>query len=75
MKCPCCQRDMSIGYLYNNDKPVQWIPDGNNPSIWRFATDASGITLKNSHSAFRRASYRAEAHYCPACRIVIAPTE
>lgn len=75
MKCPYCQREMSIGYLYNNDKPVQWIPDEDKPSFWRFATAASGITLKHSHSAFRRGSYRSEAHYCSACRIVIAPTE
>jgi len=75
MKCPYCQRELSIGYLYNNDKPVQWIPDGNKPSFWRFAADTSGVTLKNSHFPFHRASYRTEAYYCPACRIVIAPTE
>ena len=75
MKCPYCQREMSIGYLHDNSQPVQWIPEGEKPARLRDATAVSGVKLKNSYSAFRRGSYRAEAHYCPACRIVIAPTE
>ena len=72
MKCPYCSREMEVGYIHNGNQPVQWIPDGKKPSIFRFSATDDGIKLNNK---FSMSGYRSEAYYCCTCRFVISKTE
>ena len=72
MKCPKCQREMEKGYLHNAGQPVQWIPEDRTPSVWRAGVAADAIVFDGG-SVFR--GYRADAYYCPSCKMVIVPTE
>ena len=72
MKCPYCNKEMSVGYIHNGDQPVQWIPNGKKPSIFRFSAADGGVKLSNN---FSLNGYKAEAFYCDACHIVVAKTE
>ncbi len=74
MKCPCCQNEMRRGYIHNGNQPVQWIPEGKKPSAFSFSTAEDGVTLKNKFEPIRSNGYKAEAHYCGKCRLVVAPT-
>lgn len=65
---------MRPGYIPNGCQPVQWIPDGEKPSVFSFSVADTGIPLKNCFKPLKVNGYRAEAHYCPKCGIVLAPT-
>ena len=36
MKCPYCQKEMQLGQISNWLQPIQWIPDGQKPSLFSF---------------------------------------
>ena len=72
MKCPYCNKEMLVGYIHNGNQPVQWIPNGKKPSIFRFSAADGGVKLSNKLSLN---GYNAEAFYCDACHIVVAKTE
>ena len=72
MKCPYCSGEMLVGYIHNGNQPVQWIPNGKKPSIFRFSATDDGIKLDNK---FSMSGYRSEAYYCDACHVVIAKAE
>ena len=71
MKCPYCNKEMSVGYIHNGNQPVQWIPGNKKPSAFRFSVTDGGVKLNNKLSL---GGYNAEAFYCDACHIVIAKT-
>lgn len=72
MNCPYCGREMLPGRLHNGKQPVQWLPDGERPSVFAFAAAKKGVSLRNSFGA---GGYQAAAFYCEKCKIVIAPTD
>ena len=45
MKCPRCEREMRKGYFRNADQPVQWIPEGSKPSIWKTGVAEGAVVL------------------------------
>ena len=70
MKCPACQREMRKGYFIDREAPIQWIPEGSKPSIWK--TDvADGAVVLGGGSYWK--NYRADAFYCHTCRFVVTP--
>lgn len=75
MKCPYCQKDMEQGYISNWSQPVQWIPEGEKPSLLSFAPAEKGVALINQFKPLKAHGYKAEASYCSKCKIVIASTE
>lgn len=72
MKCPYCNKEMSVGYIRNGSQPVQWLPDVKKASAFRFSVADGGKSLSNKLSL---GGYNAEAFYCDACHVVIAKTE
>ena len=72
MKCPACQREMRKGYFIDREAPIQWIPEGSKPSIWKTGTAEGAVTLGDG-SYWK--NYKAEAFYCPSCRFVITPVK
>ena len=72
MKCPSCQRALRKGYFHAASQPIQWIPEGVKPCIWKGGV-ADGAVVVGQGSYWR--TYRADAYYCNACKIVIAPIE
>ena len=72
MKCPACKREMRKGYFRHADQPVQWIPDGNRPSIWKTGVAKDAIVLSDESCW---SGYRADAFYCPTCKFVVVPVE
>ena len=66
---------MSLGYLYNGQQPIQWLPNGVMPARVKFTRRAEGVDLKNKFSHFKESGYTAEAFHCDVCHIVIAQTE
>ncbi len=72
MKCPYCEREIRKGYLNNTDQPIQWIPEGAKPSIWKTGVAKAAVVL--SEEPFWT-GYRADAYYCPACKVVILPVK
>lgn len=75
MKCPYCGEEMSVGYIYNGNQPLQWLPDGVMPSRVNWIATDRGVSLKNNFKLFKESGYKAEAFYCYGCHIVIAPAE
>ena len=75
MKCPYCQKEMQRGYIPNGSQPVQWIPDDERPSFFSFSVAEQGVPLVNQFKPLKANGYKAEAHYCPDCKVVIAPTK
>lgn len=75
MKCPYCGEEMSVGYIYNGNQPLQWLPDGVMPSRVNWIATDRGVSLKNNFKLFKEGGYKAEAFYCYGCHIVIAPAE
>lgn len=75
MKCPHCGKEMSEGYIYNGQQPIQWLPKGVMPARISFTKRDEGVDLKNKFSFFKESGYSAEAFHCYECHIVIAPTE
>ena len=75
MKCPYCSREMTSGYIYNANQPLQWIPEGKKPSWLSYTATDYGVKLNNNFSMFKMGGYTAEAFYCDACHIVLAKTE
>ena len=73
MKCPYCQREMRAGFLQNSVQPVQWIPAGRKPSMWRGQPAKGGVRMGSGNCIW--SGYTAEAHYCPCCGVVIAKTK
>ena len=60
---------MTIGYIHNGNQPVQWIPSDKKPAAFRFSAAEDGIELDNKLSL---SGYKATAHYCDTCGVVIA---
>ena len=75
MNCPYCSQEMAAGYIPNGDQPVQWLPDGEKPSVLAFTTAEKGVALVNKFAPFKANGYKAAAFYCKECKFVIAPTE
>ena len=75
MKCPYFQEEMQLGYIPNGGQPVQWIPDGERPSLLSFSVAERGVPLISQFKPLKANGYRAEAHYCSKCKIVIAQTK
>ena len=75
MKCPYCKAEMEYGYIHNSKQPVQWFPNYKKPSYIVFKGSKDGINLFNTFALIKSNGYKAEAYYCPHCKIVIAPTE
>lgn len=73
MKCPYCGMEMQAGYIPNGSQPVQWIPDGEKPSLFSFSIAGQGVSLINQYKPLKANGYKADAHYCPKCKVVIAP--
>ncbi len=74
MKCPYCQKEMLPGYIPNWSQPVQWIPDDKRPSLFSFSVAEHAVPLNNQFKLLKVNGYRAEAHYCPDCGVILAPT-
>ena len=72
MKCPRCQREMERGYFRNPDQPVQWIPEGSKPPIFKTGVAEGAIVLGDN--SFWKGS-RATAYRCPTCRFIVVPEE
>ena len=72
MKCPKCEREMRKGYLNHGEAPVQWIPEGSKPSLFKTGV-AQGAVVLGGGSYWK--NYRADAWYCPVCKMVVIPTE
>ncbi len=70
MKCPRCERNMEKGYFSNDTQAVQWIPEGEKPSLWK-AGIAKGAVVLSKGGYWT--GYRADAYYCPDCKMVILP--
>ena len=49
MKCPYCGMEMQAGYIPNGSQPVQWIPDGEKPSLFSFSIAGKGVSLINQY--------------------------
>ena len=75
MKCPYCQEEMQRGYIPNGGQPVQWIPNGERPSVLSFSIAEQGVPLINQFKPLKANGYKAEAHYCSNCKVIIAPTK
>ena len=75
MKCPYCQEEMQLGYIPNGGQPVQWIPNGERPSVLSFSIAEQGVPLINQFKPLKANGYKAEAHYCSNCKVIIAPTK
>lgn len=75
MKCPYCNEEMQAGFIPNGGQPVQWIPDGERPSFLSFSIAEKGVPLISKFSPLKANGYRAEAHLCLKCKIVIAPVK
>ena len=75
MKCPYCQEEMQLGYIPNGGQPVQWIPNGERPSVLFFSIAEQGVPLINQFKPLKANGYKAEAHYCSNCKVIIAPTK
>lgn len=73
MKCPYCGMEMQAGYIPGGCQPVQWLPEGNRPPLFHFAVAEHGVALANQFEPLKANGYRAQAHYCSNCRIVLAP--
>ena len=68
MKCPYCEREMKKGYLLDREAPIQWIPEGGKPSLFK-GTLADGAIQLGGGSYWK--NYRADADYCTNCKCVI----
>ena len=66
---------MTVGYLYNPNTPVEWIPADAKPSRIAFTESENGIKLNNKFSMFKIGGYHAEAYHCGSCHIIISKTE
>ena len=75
MKCPYCQEEMQLGYIPNGGQPVQWIPNGERPSVLSFSIAEQGVPLINQFKPLKTNGYKAEANYCSNCKVIIAPTK
>lgn len=75
MRCPYCQKEMQRGFIPNGSQPVQWIPDGERPSAFSFSIAEHGVPLNNRFKLLKANGYKAEAHYCSDCKVIIAPTK
>lgn len=70
MKCPYCEREMRKGYFHDGDQPIQWIPEGQKPSIWKTGVAEGAVSL--GQGSYWR-TWSATAFYCRSCKIIIAP--
>ena len=70
MKCPHCQREMRKGYLIDREAPVQWIPEGEKPPLFK-CTLADGAVPLGGGSYWK--NFKADAYYCAICKTVIIP--
>lgn len=75
MKCPYCQKEMQPGYISNWMQPVQWIPDGEKPSLLSFSVARKGIPLINQFKPLKSYGYKAKSYYCSKCKLIIASTK
>lgn len=75
MKCPYCQEEMKQGYIPNGQQPVQWIPEGERGTLLSFSVAQKGVSLFNQFKPLKANGYKAEAHYCSKCKIILAKTK
>jgi len=75
MKCPYCQKEMLPGCIPNWSQPVQWLPDDEKPAAFAFSVAEQGVPLNNQFKPLQAHGYRAEARYCPDCKVIAAPTK
>lgn len=75
MKCPYCSKEMKCGYLYNDNQPLQWIPEGRRPSLFNYSVADYAVELYNKYSLFKTGGYSAETYYCDACNVIISKTK
>lgn len=68
-------RRNAAGYIPNGGQPVQWIPNGERPSALSFSIAEQGVPLINQFKPLKANGYKAEAHYCSNCKVIIAPTK
>ncbi len=66
---------MQLGQISNWLQPIQWIPDGQKPSLFSFSIAQNAISLINQFKPLKAYGYKAEAYYCSKCKIIIAPTK
>ena len=64
MRCPYCQKEMQRGYIPNGSQPVQWIPDGERPSVLSFSVTEQGVSPVNQVKPVKATGDKAEAHHC-----------
>lgn len=72
MNCPYCKNELLGGYIHNQTQPVQWIPNDAKPSIWRGGLAERSVQI-GKYSIWRES--KANAYYCPSCKVVIIPAE
>ena len=72
VKCPSCAREMRKGYFIDGESPIQWIPEGSKPALFKTGV-ADGAVVLGDGSYWK--SYRATAYYCPICKMVIVPAK
>ena len=72
MNCPYCQEEMQEGYIPDGNAPVHWIPAGKRQAVFRFAVAKDAVVLRCTSGL---TGYRAEAHFCPKCRIILAKAQ
>lgn len=72
MKCPCCEMEMRKGYFIDRESPVQWIPEGSKPALFKTGV-AEGAVVLGGGSYWK--NYRADAYYCQACKVIIVPVK
>ena len=70
MNCPACKMAMQKGYFIDRQKPVQLIPEGKKDPLF-IGMRAEGAVVFGRGNLW--SGYRAEAWYCPRCRIAIVP--
>ena len=58
MRCPYCQKEMQRGYIPNGSQPVQWIPDGERPSVLSFSVTEQGVSLVNQFKPLKANGYK-----------------
>lgn len=71
MKCPKCEREMRKGYLIDRECPIQWIPEGSKPPLFKTGVADEAVVLGGGSFW---GNYRADAWHCPACKMVVIPT-
>jgi len=71
MNCPVCKMEMQKGFFADKQVPVQWIPEGGKYPTFKGGKAKDSIVFGDG--ALFWGGYKAEAWYCPCCRMAIVP--